>query len=88
MADPQLSTRDLAGTSAVDDTAEQASTDHRDVSGNQTGEEEPLGETKPADQGRNEEDLQASSTEQTVPEPAPAATFRDEGEPLLPDDQS
>jgi hypothetical protein len=88
MADPQLSTHDLAGTTDAEDTAEQASSDHRDLSGSQTGQVETLGETKPADEGRNEDDLQAGSTEQTDPEPAAAPTSHDEREPLLPDDQS
>jgi hypothetical protein len=87
MADRQLSTRDLAGTTDAEATAEQASSD-RDLSGSRTVEEETLGETKPAGEAGNEDDLQASSSEQTEPEPATAATSREERGPLLPDDQS
>src|SRR5256885_11053241 len=97
MAD-QLTTRDLAGRAAAEDTAEQANagkgsaeqaTTDRDVADGRTEDEELPGKTESANEaGTDAGDLQPNSTDhQTGPKAATAAK-RDERGPLLPDDQS
>jgi hypothetical protein len=88
MADRQLRTRDLAGTSAAEDNAEPAPEREELGAPAADGEGRRHATTSASEVEISDEELEQSSIADTDPGPAASDVRDDEQEPLLPADQS